>query len=657
MSSYLSVQRGYEGGSCPRHIWGQRNVDTVTLGGTDLVPVLTGGHMKSIPRNKACVVFTKMSGQASDFRGDLLGFFDLSEAWQLTSCQCDRNGDPYRSCTCKRQEGLPFFGDSITPLGDIDWTNEAHLNLIKQCARDWLGGKATMDIMHVHTHHYSLLQCLLFKAQEVPVLLEAIVPLWQSFCRGHLVFEGWTKITIQMTHDSLLNDQTQKMMAHVMTQWLHSVKPSLFLERPVVPINRLLWMRMLATTIRRSMKHGSSDVSKNPGLAGIYLLVPGLGPFAETSHLPLDSGALMRFRASYTFERDSLKMAFTAQPGAPGALMVLTEHLKTGAPLTKTQAQKLLAFCGSHSDQSEFPDWAAMGIIAAREKVSIERNLQLGPFQVTTFKGIEKTLRSELEPYDETTGFLKCSKSTDWCGAQPTFEGDYVFLPDYTGIARAATGSMGEYGVGNWRVSYGTLAEADVLSPKHYGYSSAGVFCDPTITGRAKWINPRAGDMVPACDYPVHISFRRPELKVTVQGKIVLKVDLRHDEYPLIAFKGVFAKVQFLPVAASNSSSSAAPVKSVSWMEAMASGGAGAPPPNRSMSTTESKMSDDPVVSIILAEMRSNGFDSVMTSMLNATMPTGPLTDFEKELTTALAEIGKKGVAAALKEAQSIFSA
>jgi hypothetical protein len=541
-------------------------------------------------------------------------------------------------------------------LGDIDWTNEAHLNLIKQCARDWLGGKATMDIMHVHTHHYSLLQCLLFKAQDVPVLLEAIVPLWQSFCRGHLVFEGWTKITIQMTHDALLNDQTQKMMAHVMTQWLHSVKPSLFLERPVVPINRLLWMRMLATTIRRSMKHGSSDVSKNPGLAAIYLIVPGLGPFAETSHLPLDYGALMRFRASYTVERDSLKTAFVAQPGTANALVVLTEHLKTGAPLTKEQAQKLLAFCGSHSDQSEFPDWAEMGVIAAREKVGIERNLQLGPFQVTTFKGIEKTLRSELEPYDETTGFLKCSKSTDWCGAQPTFEGDYIFTPDYTGIARAATGSMGEYGVGNWRVSYGTLGDADVLSPRHYGYSSAGVCCDPTIAGRAKWINPRPGDMIPACDYPVHISFRRPELKVTVNGKIVLYQVLQHNEFPLIAFKGVFAKVQFLPVpVASNSSSSSSAAKSVSWMEAV-SGGAGSPPAKQSLSTAESK-TDDPVVARMVAEMRAKGFDVVLSSMLNAVAPTGPLTDFEKELVSALAEIGKKGVAMALKEAQAIFNA
>jgi len=633
--------------------------------------------MKSIPRNKACVVFTKMEGHGSDFRGDLLGFFDLSEAWQLTSCQCpskDAHTGVLR-CICKRQAGLPFFGDSITPLGDIDWTHAAHLNLIKQCARDWLGGSATMDIMHVHTHHYSLLQCLLFKAQDVPVLLEAIVPLWQSFCRGHLIFEGWTKITIQMTHDALLNDQTQKMMAHVMTQWLQSVKPSLFLDRPVVPINRLLWMRMLATTIRRSIKHSSSDVSKNPGLAGIYLLVPGLAPFAETSHLPLDGSALMRFRASYVVDRDALRADFATQTGAANALVVLTEHLKTGAPLTKAQAGQLLAFCGSHSDQSEFPDWAEMGVIAPKEKVSIERNLQLGPFNLTHFKGVAKTLRSELEPSaaDENAGFLKCSKSTDWCGAQPTFEGDYVFSPDYTGIARAATGSMGEYGVGNWRVSYGTLAEADVLSPRHYGYASTGVFCDPTIAGPAKWIKPRAGDMVPACDHPVHISFRRPELKVTVNGKVVLNQVLRSDEYPLIAFKGVFAKVQFTPAAApvasnSSSSSSAAPVKAVSWMEAMsapasASGGAGsggagsgAPLIKRSMSTTESKTSDDPVVAKILAEMRTKGFDSVLASMLNATMPTGPLSDFEKELTMALAEIGKKGVSAALKEAQSIFS-
>lgn len=659
MSSYLGAQLGSDRGSVERGAWGRKNIDPLiaTFGGDDLVPLIRrDGTLVSRPRREACVVFTDVKGHGGDRRGTLLGFFDYVEAHQMTSCQCPaKDAAPgVLRCICKRQEGRPFFGDSITGLGDKDWTNEKHKFLAQHEARDWMGGSVDMNILHVHAHLYSLLQCLIFRAQEVPVLLDAIVPLWQSFCRGHLLFEDWTKITIQMTHDVLLNDQMQKMMAHVMTQWLSSVKPSLFLTRPLVPINRLLWMRMLATTIRRCLARTGSDVSVNPGLIGIYLLVPGLGPFAETSHLPLDSEALMHFRASYTSERDSLKMAFKAKPGALGALKVLTTHLKTGAPLTKIQAQELLTFCGTHLNQSEFPDWEAMGIIAPREKTPLELSVELGPFNLTHFKGVQKTFIAEFEqdPRHEHSGFIKGCKSNEWSGFQPTLEGEGTLVFDYTGIAREATGKPGEWGVGNWRATYGIRgSRGDVLDPTRFGFSSAGVRCDPRISGREKWIQPRAGDLVPACDHPVRYTFQRPNYRVTVNGQTVLDVVLRPDEFPLFSFKGLRIHYTHVAPAASASATATAP-KAVSWLESVKpSGGAG------EESKTPSPPAVDPNVAKILAQMKAAGSDAVMGSILNATMPTGPLSDFEKELTVILGDIGKKGLSAALKEAQRLFSA
>jgi len=461
-----------------------------------------------------------------------------------------------------------------------------------------------------------------------------------------------------MTHNTLLNDQTQKMLSHIISRWLADVKPELFVKQPLVPINRLLWMKMLATTIRRSLKNGTKDVRLNAGLKGIYTIVPMLGPYAETCHVPLAPGSLDRFIADYTASDAALTAAFTAHPGPIGSLVALTEHLKTGAPLTKEQAGQVMAFCGRTSDQSQFPDWVALGILPPREKSIVELSIELGPFDLTHFKGVQKTFVAEFEQdiRHEHSGFLKGCKSNEWSGFQPTLEGEGTLVFDYAGIAREATGKPGEWGVGNWRATYGIRGiHADVLDPTRFGFSSAGVRCDPRISGREKWIQPRAGDLVPACDYPVHYSFRRPHYKVTVAGETVLEVVLKPAEFPLFSFKGLrihYTHVAPGPAAAaaaaaaapSPASPAAAAPKAVSWLEAV-------------KPAEESKATGDPVVASILAEMRSKGFDSVMSSVLNVTMPTGPLTDFEKGLTGVLGDIGKKGLTAALKEAQALFSA
>jgi len=668
MSSYLSEERGFDKGSVPRNIWGQSNLNPVisTFGGTELVLAIKGGNMVGIPRKEACVVFEKPKGHHGDFRSKkVVGFFDLKEAWQLTSCQCDSHMTG--RCSCKRQENLPFHGDSITPLGDLDLTNAKHLILAQQFARDWLGGSATMNTRHVHTHYYSALQCLLFFAQDTPALIEAIVPIWCNFCQSHLLFPDWQKITIQMTHDTLLKDQTQKMMAHMMTQWLATVKPELFVDRPLVQINRELWMKMLATTVRRGMKRGSSDISKNKGLHAIYTLVPMLGALAETSHSTTDRTLLIdKMIRDYRSAKHTIQLGFYAIPGPVGALQMLTSILNHC--LTKEQTEELLAFCGKHRDEmSTFPNWVEMGIIAPRPQSAIEGTLLTGPWKVSTFsKGLADTLASEVvpDPVNQYKGFIKCPDSTEWCAVLLLRKGNYVFTPDYTGIARKANGEMGQFNPGNWRVSYGLrdFGAADVLDPTRQGFSSAGVRCDPSIKGPGKWVKPGANDLVPNCDFPIHIHYG-DYMRVIVNGKVVLQVVLAYNEHPLFAIKGVFASAVFEPsdsaagsaaavasVAAvvSNSSSSSVPAKAVSWHEAVAT--------HPTLNQESKSPPAEPIVAKIMVEVEERGIDSVIASLLNAQMPKGELSPFEKELAAALREIGTKGVSSAIQQADKMVN-
>jgi len=671
MSSALTgIAVGNVRGDTPRHIWGRLCVDPVisTLGGDEPIPILRGGALVTVPRREACVVFRDMTGHKGNMRGTFVGIFGLSEAWQETCCQCAHRDTPVFKCVCVRQEGRPFFRDSITALGDFDWTKSDHLLVAQQLARDWLGGSASMETRHVHTHHYSVLQCLIFRAQEASALLSAIVPIWRSFCKGHLVFDDWAKITIQMTHDTLLNDQTQKMMAHAMTQWLATVRPALFASRPLVQINRLLWLRMLATTIRRSVNNGTKDVSKNQGLAGIYLLVPGLLPFAETCHVALDPGQVERFKSSYVGDRAALLAAFAANPGPVGSLMVLTEQLRTGAPLTKVQAGQLMGFCTSHRDQSEFPDWEAMGILAPKAKGLLERSVVRGPFNMTTMsKGqirILQTLESDFEPdpTDENAGFIKSAKSHEWAGAQLRLEGTGILTPDYAGVAAAGTpGAVGELGVGNWRMTYGN-ADADVMDPTCYGFSSLGVFCDPRITGPGKWI--KTGN-VPGCDHPIHYSFIRPNYNVTINGREVLNVSLKDTEYPVLSFKSVYFRLKFTPAPpVTPATPTTATTTSISWMDAAkdappAAGGAGMPPPPAMSSIKRSDtvcVIEDPVVARFLLQMKTAGRDSVLTAIMGIYSPAGPITDFEKELAIIKDRIGTLGITKALREAETQYT-
>jgi hypothetical protein len=360
--------------------------------------------------------------------------------------------------------------------------------------------------------------------------------------------------------------------------------------------------------------------------------------------------------------------------------MALTEHLRTGAPLTKVQAGQLMGFCTSHRDQSEFPNWEEMGLLAPRAKGALELSIGRGPFKMTTFKAILKTLESNFEqdPTDENAGFIKSAKSHEWAGIQLTLEGTGILTPDYAGVAAAGTpGAVGELGVGNWRMTYGRLnAEGDVLDPTRLGFSSLGVFCDPTIVGPGKWI--KTG-YVPGCDHPIHYSFVRPNYNVTVNGRCVFNAVLQADEYPILSFKSVYFRLKFEPkppgpvlvyypgtgVAAAPAPAPApAPAKSISWMDAAKdSGGAGLPPPppmssiKRSDTVCVVAEAVDPTVARFLDQMKTGGRDSVLEAIMTITGPAGATTDFEKELVRIKDRIGSLGITKALREAETLYTA
>jgi hypothetical protein len=311
-----------------------------------------------------------------------------------------------------------------------------------------------------------------------------------------------------------------------------------------------------------------------------------------------------------------------------------------------------------------------MGIIAPRPQSAIEGTLLTGPWKVSTFsKGLTDTLASEVvpDPVNQYKGFIKCPDSTEWCAVLLLRKGNYVFTPDYTGIARKANGEMGQFNPGNWRVSYGLrdFGAADVLDPTRQGFSSAGVRCDPSIKGPGKWVKPGAGDLVPNCDFPIHIHYG-DYMRVIVNGKVVLQVVLAYNEHPLFAIKGVFASVTFEPsdsaagsavasvaavttaTASNSSSSSSQSIKAVSWHEAVAT--------HPTLGEESKSPPAEPIVAKIMVEVEERGIDSVIASLLNAQMPKGELTPFEKELAAALREIGTKGVSSAIQQADKMVN-
>jgi hypothetical protein len=623
MSSYLSAHVGYDRGSMARPEWGRLHVDPIleSLGGDDLVPVLDGGDLTNLPRKLACLVMTDVHGHKGDRRGTLKGYFRTSFAWQDT---CVPGVNAY----------APREKDCILSLGDPDWTLGAHRTLFQQFARDWLGGSADMNDLHVHTMFYSVLQCLLFKAQDRPaVTAMTVVPLLRTFARGHLVFPDWCKITIQMTHDDLLNDQTQKALAHQIAAWLATVKPELFEARPLQPWDRLQQTKMLCTTVRRGMKHGNSNVAMNKGLFGIYSLVPALQPILATCQEPLSGALVDRLQSKLKADRATLQFGFGSSPTPVQALVTLTTYL--GSPLTEEQAKQILGFCGRNSDQSVFPDFEELGILPRRVRTRAEGLFLPGPFGASG----GTTLVTKITPISDDEILANGAKSDQWTGVLIDVESGVTrLIPTLGGIAKQATGERGEWGAANWRVTYGRRSDANVVSPTVWGLSSAGVVCDPRIVGHAKWIRPSAGAPIPGME-PLELRLNRPTLEVVQNGHTWLVMTLAADEYPLVGFKG--CDIRFTaPAPAPAPAPVPAAGAGISWEDAV------------TKRSSESKV--DPLVDSLVAHMKATSPVAVLETVLRAQVAEGN-SPLEKELHAALREIGIKGLSQALSEAQRLY--
>jgi len=602
--------------------WGRLHVDPVvgTLGGTDLVPVLDGGDLTNLPRKLACLVMTDVQGHKGDRRGTLKGYFRTSFAWQDT---CVPGVNAY----------APRQKDCILSLGDPDWTIASHRTLFQQFARDWLGGSADMNDLHVHTMFYSVLQCLLFKAQDSPaVTAMTVVPLLRTFARGHLVFPDWCKITIQMTHDDLLNDQTQKALAHQIAAWLATVKPELFEARPLQPWDRLQQTKMLCTTVRRGMKRGNSNVAMNKGLFALYSLVPALQPILATCHEPLSGAQVERLQSKLRADRATLQFGFGDKPTPVQALVTLTTYL--GSPLSEEQAKQILSFCGRNSDQSVFPDFEELGILPRRVRTRAEGLFLPGPFGASG----GTTLVTKITPISDDEILANGAKSDQWTGVLVDVESGVTrLIPTLGGIAKQATGERGEWGAANWRVTYGRRSDANVVSPTVWGLSSAGVVCDPRIAGPAKWIKPSAGAPIPGME-PLELRLNRPTLEVVQNGRTWLTMTLAADEYPLVGFKG--CDIRFTAPAPAPAP---VPAAGVSWEDAVT---------KRSSAVEESKV--DPLVGSLVAHMKASSPTAVLEAVLRAQVAEGN-SPLEKELHAALREIGIKGLSQALSDAQRLY--
>ena len=639
MTDRISVAAGYDAGGVPRPEWGRRHVNTVLealpVDPTTVRTVLRGAPIR-LPLSHAALVFTNRKGFHTRWRATPLGVFETADAWQDT-------------CAPKRKEGLPGTNDIVLPLFLVDWKNPTHILLLQQFARDWLGGQSTMDILHVHTALIAATQCLLFDAQKYlhdeathAAYLEAgglpheelLVPLWRNLCNGHLVFPEWCRISIQATHDDALTDMMQKLMMHGLTQWLATVRPELFVARPLVQLTRHVWLKIFTTIVKRGMNHGNSNVAENKGILAMMAFVPQLLRVAETSHAPLDPTMGARLGAAFRAEARKLCAIWGEKPSPIKALEDLTKTLST--PITGEQAKAILAFCGTNrKDAGAFPDFEALGILAPRVKAPIESVLHGGPFGASA----GSTLKAILEPLpgQPNKAFIRNPQSDQWCGIMALQEGRHTVRADYTGIAKKAAGAVGEWGVGNWRVTYGTKAAGNVMDGTKWGFSHAGVTCNPTLPpkpkpGQAKrWSDPYDP---PDIDAPIEITFVRPDYRVVIAGRERLSVKLEPDEYPLFAVKGMHLSWEYAEAIAASASASASAAAGVS----------------------ECKSSEpDCLVASLTGHIKAIGLGAVVAAALSVQVTEGGTTPLEKELQAALRRIGTEGIAKAISEAQKLI--
>ena len=505
-----------------------------TFIGDEPLIVLDDGHLKTIPRHQACLVFPassfKSAGTYKDFSkaGDAR---ELETGWTATPTgvvpfqkNFSRSVPPFEAANvaaCRAMDAASVAAggivggirpnDVLIPLGDpcspaapvaaavggagassggagsssSDLHKKAEV-VLQQVARQWVSGatnKADMSNKHVWTTYMTAIHCTAFALMrdlETGAAPAGVVPLWtplvclvRAFALLHQQHETFRKDTDHLSGDFGARDMTQMALARRFAgkPWDRETQWSVLR----VMIGR---GKSKQSNADGSVTHANPNVSTMPGILNVYVLVPLLQRFIETSSAPLDMGMVAAAKGMLVSRLAELKAAFGAKCNPIDALVILSTHTSEGSAVTKAQAAGFFEAC-MKKEVSAPVDLVALGIVAPS---SIELAFETHPTTYVTVKAkgradVRNSSTVKVVPLSCTQARIQHDVGSDttlWAGTGLPTYGRYLCEFTELGSTETVVGDMrGKDGVAAYRLTLGT----DALPTVHKveGISSAGV--------------------------------------------------------------------------------------------------------------------------------------------------------------------------------------
>ena len=541
MAGQFQNKTTYEAGGSTIETWLVHHFDKAVFQGDNEVFALSmAGDLAATPRKKCCVVFRDFERCKYGWRATPVGLFPMREAMEVAF----GSGNAYIR---------PM--DVCVPLGDPDYTNEATLTVLKQCARQWVSGGANntaLDLTHVATMLFTAAQCVSYRMSTTPALLSAFVGLVRSLTLGCHALEPFRKIASTLATGSFgIADMTQKALARKLTS-------------PPTPFDRETQMLDLCEMMRRHRKKsGTQDenVANAPGIVGIFLLIEAEAQrIVDTVLDPLESGVVGAMRARFTAR--CAELAASKDPIT--SLTILTDM--AGSPLSRDRAADFMGwFHGAGRDPKVAPPLEELGLIPPKAKIDW---LHASYFVVGA--GEAKALPVLVKPRSPTQALVQLVDIPEWGGVSLCRSGLYRVTPTNRGLSEAREGdTRGVPQTANLRVTAGPTQRANLQCPLvspdcYWSYSAAGMLVEPD---GAKWKYTNRAKADPTAAFglggPFEVRVKMDEtLTITKAGREFVTFPIRGVSPPFLAFKFMDAVIDF-------EAAPEAPAKPASWAEAM----------------------------------------------------------------------------------------
>ncbi len=476
-----------ETGGSPVDAWLAYYWDAASFTGDETITTVDG----DLPIKEAAVVFRNfrpVTGTPGAYFADPVGLVAYRPAMHASMDAAQRHAIVRRN-------------DVVVPLGTpSSWTGGDGTDatrttcVLQQAARQWVSGgrnTANMSMENVIVLYYSALQSLTFATGTATTeetqrtwlgALAALTRAFDGLCRAD---PRAMHVTLALVYTHGVNDMLQKALAHLFA---------------ALPLDSLTRYEMLATMVRRNLRHGTTFDGLVPGPFVVFLLTPLLSEMLADMATTAD--VQRRFNTKTSALVDALTAVRTraaAQAAAAAAdpttwrvvhggrgiaevprfdkaaasLSALCAFADT--PLTEAQARLLLDHCSS-TDASAATPWSTWGVLPAPPALACRVTTAryavrpTGRYSRPATDGA--TYNSRIVPATANAFEVFGYKGVEWSALQFHSPGTYTVHAHDLGLATAAKGdSRGDELVANWRLTAGnTLFPTDEV-----GYSLAGV--------------------------------------------------------------------------------------------------------------------------------------------------------------------------------------